>query len=260
MSFMFSMFRQRNNKIWYVIWLVIGTSFVVSGCPFKSGVEGKAWFQSALKYDQARSKMFANDAAKKGTAIQDFTRMCKIKQKFLRAKQPTETEIISVLRSPNIRFQRVGLAAMSLKPIETDQLIEILFEFLQNTDREFKLYAIYSLEKFTLFPESKKDSLGKRLIKIIKDEKDKGVSIEEFSLLAKVPSKETVLFLTEQLMKEGKENFIFRYPAFRALKEMGDSYYNKAAEYVNEHGSPELKKELLESEKFWEKNINNEKK
>jgi hypothetical protein len=28
-----------------VIWLVVGLSLFISGCPFKSGVEGKAWFQ-----------------------------------------------------------------------------------------------------------------------------------------------------------------------------------------------------------------------
>ena len=88
--------------------------------------------------------------------------------------------------------------------------------------------------------------MGKQLLKIIKNEEENELSIEGFLLLAKFPSKEAALFLTEQLMKEGKENRTFRYSAFRALKEMGDSYYDEAAEYVNTHGSPEIKKELLE--------------
>ena len=234
-----------------MIWFVIGISLFISGCPFKSGVEGKAWFRYASKYDQARNIAIANAAAEKETAMEDLARMDKPKQKFLRAKQPTETEIISVLRSPNRRFQRVGLAAMSLKPIETDQLIDILFEFLQDQDPEFRWYAIVSLEKFTKFPESKKVSLGKQLLEIIKKEKNKGLSIQKFSLLAKAPSEEAARFLTEQLMKEGEENYLYRNFAFNALKEMGDSYYEEAAEYVNKHGSPKIKKELLEREKSW---------
>ena len=237
-----------------MIWFVIGISFFISGCPFKSGVEGKAWFRYALKYDQARSKMIANDIAGKKITRQDFFKPSKIGQRFLRARQPTEDEIISVLRSPDRRFQRVGLAAMSLKPIETDQLIDILFEFLQDQDRDFRYYAFSSLDKFTDFPKSKKAALGKQLLEIIKKEKDKGLYIQKFYLLAKVPSEEVSLFLTEQLMKEGeeKENVLLRLVAFKALKEMGDSYYEKAAEYVNKHGSPEIKKELLEREKWWE--------
>jgi hypothetical protein len=241
---------RKINNIWYMIWFVIGVSLFISGCPFKSGVEGKKWFRYASKYDQAWIKTWAS-----GGAIQDYNKTIKIRQKFLREKQPTETEIISVLRSPNRRFQRVGLAAMSIAPIETDQLTEILFEFLQDQDPEFRWYAISSLKKFTQFPESKKADLGKQLLEIIKTKKDNESSIEEISLLAKFPSEEAALFLTEQLMKEGKENRIriFRYVAFRALKEMGDSYYDEAAEYVNKHGSPEIKKELLEQEKLVEK-------
>ncbi len=33
---------------------------------------------------------------------------------------------------------------------------------------------------------------------------------------------------------------------------MSDSYYDEAVEYVNKHGSPEIKNELLEWEKLWE--------
>jgi len=129
---------RKIHKIWYLIGLVVGLSLFLSGCSSKSGVEGKKWFQYASKYDQARSNAIANDLAGKKSAIQDLDKMSKIKWKFLRTKQPTEAEIISVLRSPNRRFQRVGLVAMSLKPIETDQIIGILFEFLRDQDRDFR--------------------------------------------------------------------------------------------------------------------------
>lgn len=232
-----------------MIWFVIGLSLFLSGCPFKSGVERKAWFRYASKYDQAWSKMAAS-----GGALQDYSKVFKMKQKFLRAKQPTETEIISVLRSPNRRLQKVALVAMSIKPIETDQLTDILFEYLQDQDPEFRWYAIDSLDKFTKFPESKKASLGKQLLEIVKNKEQNELFIEEISLLAKFPSEEAAQFLTEQLMKEGKENLIriFRYVAFRTLKEMGNSFYDKAAEYVNKHGSPEIKKELLECEEAFQ--------
>jgi len=242
---------RKIHKIRYVIWLVVGLSLFISGCPFKSGVEGKAWFRYASKYDQARNIAIANAAAKKETFMEDVARMSKPKQKFLRAKQPTETEIISVLRSPNRRFQRVGLVAMCLKPIETDQLIDILFEFLQDQDKDLRWYAVYSLLDFTKFPESKKDSLGRRLLGIIKSEKDLELFIKKFTLLAKFPSEEAALFLTEQLIKEGKENYLYRNFAFNALKKMGNTYYDQAAEYVKNHGSSEIKEEFLEREKSW---------
>jgi len=244
---------RKIHRIWYVICLVAGISLLITIYPFKFGVEGKAWFRYALKYDQARSKMIANDIAGKKITRQDFFKPSKIGQRFLQARQPTEDEIISVLMSPNRRFQRVGLAAMSLKPIETDQLIDILFEFLRDQDPEFRWYAMTSLDKFTKFPESRKADLGKQLLEIIKKEKDKGLYIQEFSLLAKAPSEEAALFLTEQLMKEGEENYLYINFAFNALKMMGDSYYDEAAEYVNTHGSPEIKKELSEREISWEK-------
>ena len=248
------MFRQRNKKIWYLIWLVVGLSLFNSGCPFKSGVEGKVWFQYASKYDQARNIAEANAAAK-GPTMEGVAKMSKIKQKFLRAKQPAETEIISVLRSPNRRFQKVALVAMSLKPIETDQLTDILFEFLRDQEPEFRWYAMLSLDKFTKFPESRKADLGKQLLEIIKNEKEDVLPLpQRFTILAKFPSEEAALFLTEQLMKEGKERriLIFRLMAFKALKKMGDSYYDQAAQYVNKHGSSEIKKELLERENFYE--------
>jgi HEAT repeat protein len=246
------MFRQRNNKIWYVIWFVIGISLFISGCPFKSGVEGKAWFRYASEFDQARDIAMANDAAKKGTANEDLAKMDKLKQKFLRAKQPTETEIITVLKSPNRRFQKIGLVAMSLKPIETEQLTEILFGLLQDNDFYFRVDALYALKKFTKFPDSKKVDLRKQLLEIIKNEKAKGILLDEFYLLAKFPSEEAALFLTEQLMKEGKENYLYRNIACNALKRMGDSYYDQAAEYVDKHGSPEIKEELWEREEAWD--------
>jgi len=240
---------RKINKIWSVIWLVIGLSIFISGCPFKSGVEGESWFRCASEFDQARSKLIANEVAGKKSAIQDISKMSQIKQKFLRAKQPTETEIISVLRSPNRRFQRVGLVSMSLKPIETYQLIDILFDFFQDQDRDYRWYAVDAFLDFTNIPESKKNSLRKRLLETIKSEKNQELFIKKFSLFAKFPSKEAALFLTEQLMKEGKENRLYRSFAFRTLKKMGDSYYDEAAEYVNKHGSPEIKKELLKLKK-----------
>jgi HEAT repeat protein len=195
--------------------------------------------------------MIANAAAKKESFIQDYTKMSKMQQRFLRARQPTETEIISVLRSPNRRFQRVGLAAMSLKPIETDRLTDILFEFLQDRDRDFRLYAVFSLKEFKKFPESSKDALGKQFLEIITREKDIEVLSREIRLLAKFPSEAAVPYLTEQLTKEGENNRLLRYAAFEALKGMGNPFYDKAAEYVNNHGSPEIKKELSKRENFW---------
>jgi hypothetical protein len=243
---------RKINNIWHTIWLVIGISLFILGCPFKSGVEGKAWFRYASKYDQTRSKTIANAAAKKEGFLQDITEMEKIKQSFLRARQPTETEMIFVLRSPDRRFQRVGLVAMSLKPIETDQLTDILFEFLQDQDKEFRWYAVSSLEDFTKISESKKAGLGKQLLGIIKNESDQEILIRKFSLFAKFPCKEAVPFLTEQLMKEGRGNYLVRHFAFTTLKKMGNSFYDEAADYVNNHGSPETKKDLLDLENNWE--------
>ena len=243
---------RKINNIFYISGFVIGISLFISGCLFKSGVENKAWFKYASKHDQVSSKRVETNADEK-EIMQRYAATSKIEQKFLRAEQPTEAEIISVLRSPNRRFQRVGLAAMSLKPIETDQLIGILFEFLQDQDRDFRYYTIASLKRFTEFPESRRSELGKQLLEIIKNEKDQGIFFGEILLLAQFPSEEAAGFLTEQLMKEGKENSMIRELAFSMLKQMGDSFYNKAAEYVKNNGSPEIKKELLERENQWKR-------
>jgi len=242
---------RKIHKIWYVIWLVVGLSPFISGCPFKSWVERKAWFKFASEYVEASRETIAKDMP----TMKDFTKMKQLKHKFLQIRQPTEKEIISVLRSPNRRFQRVGLAAMSLKPIETEKLIDILFEFIQDQEPEFRCYAFLSLDEFTKFPESRKADLGEQLLEIIKNEKDDALPLpQRFTILAKFPSEEAAQFLTEQLMKEGKERriLIFRLMAFKALKAMGNSYYDQAAQYVNKHGSPEIKEELLEREKFYE--------
>jgi hypothetical protein len=223
---------------------------VLSGCSVKSGVERKAWFKYASKYDQAMAMMWES-----GGDLEYYGKGLKIKQKYLRATQPTETEIISILRLPNRSFQRVALVAMSLKPIETDQLIDVLFEFLQDQDLYFRWYAMTSLDKFKKFPESRKAYLGEQLLEIVKKEKDDAFPLPmRFTLLARFPSEKVTVFLTEQMMREGKENRdrVFRYAAFIALKEMGDSYYGQAAEHVNKHGGPEIKKELLNNEKWWE--------
>ena len=79
---------RKINKLLYIICFVIGISILFLGCSFKSGVEKKAWFRYASKYDQAMSKVEAS-----GGASQDQYKMEKIGQKFLQAKQPTETEM-----------------------------------------------------------------------------------------------------------------------------------------------------------------------
>jgi hypothetical protein len=236
---------RKTNHVWYAVWFAIGVSLFVSGCPSKSGVEGKAWFRYASKYDQARSIMIANMAADPNRFKQDYTEVWKMQQKLLQAKQPTETEIVSVLRSPDKRFQRVGLAAMSLKPIEIDMVTDVLFEFLQDQNRDFRLYAVFSLSEFKGFPEPRKVILGKQLLEIIRKEKDVELLSREMLLLGRFPSEDAAQYLTERLVKEGEDNRGIRWSAFIALKKMGDSYYDTAAEYVKEHGSPEIKKELL---------------
>ncbi len=238
---------RRSNKIWQ-IWSIVGISLFVLGCPLKSGVEKEEWFRLASKYDQALSEMWASEGD-----LKDFNEVSEISQKFLYAKQPAETEIIFLIQSPNRKFQRICLAAMSLKPIETDQMTNILFEFLQDHDPIFRWYAVRSLGKLSRFPESKKAELGKQLLEIVKTKKENELIIEDISLLGKFPSNETAFFLTKQLMKEGEEKSmrIFRLAAFRALKEMGNSYYDGASEYVKNHGSSEIRNELSELEKSW---------
>ncbi|MFA5554745.1 MAG: hypothetical protein WCZ89_01425 [Phycisphaerae bacterium] len=236
---------RKINTTKYMVWFVFGISFFINGCLFKTGVEGKNWFKYASKYDQAFRKMQADGI------LDDYNKMRKIEDKFLQTEPPTEDEILFVLKSPDRRLQRVGLVAMYLKPIETDQLLDILFEFLKEQDLEFRWYAAHSLAKFTNFSESKRADLGQKLLETINSRKYKEVAVQEMFLLAKFPSEEAAFMLARQLMKEGKEHKSFRYGAFRALKQMGDSYFTKATEYVNKNGSPEIKEELLEWENLW---------
>lgn len=64
--------------------------------------------------------------------------------------------------------------------------------------------------KFSKFPESTRAERGEQLLEIIKSRAGKELSFEEMLVLAKFPSKEAAQFLTEQLLKEGKENKVFR--------------------------------------------------
>ncbi|OHB51602.1 MAG: hypothetical protein A2Y12_01795 [Planctomycetes bacterium GWF2_42_9] len=182
--------------------------------------------------------------------------MNKIKHNFLRTSPPKESEIMWVFMSPNRELQKIGLAAMSLRPIETERIQRTLIEFLQDPNFYFKEYAFLSLNKFKENPADKNDAVRKRLLEIIKNEEGKGkgkgnISFREFLLLAKFPSQETALFLQDQLMKEGQENKIYRIAAFSALKKMGEPYFTKVLEYVKNHSTPEMKKELLERENTW---------
>lgn len=242
---------RKTNNILCMIGFFIGISLFTSGCLCKSGVESEEWFKYAAKYDLARNELMKNAENNEPTFLTDFSKMSKTKQKFLRAEQPSEETIISVLKSKDKKTQRIGLAAMSLKPIGTEQIIDILIEFLRDDDWYLKNYAYLSLDQVTNFPESKKPQLEKQLLEIIKNEILKGkegIAFSEFSLLAKVPSRETSLFLTEHLMKEGKENVYNRLGAYTALKEMGEPYYSQAAEYVKNNGSPSIKSEFLDWE------------
>jgi hypothetical protein len=237
------------NRIRYAALCVVGISLILIASPFKSGVEQRAWFQYAIKFDSAGSKMNAN--AENELGLKYFAERRKMQLRFLLAKQPTEDEILSVLTSPDRKLQKVGLIAMSIKPIETDQVIAVLFQFLQDQDRDIRAIAAGSLGGFTQFPESKKAVLGKQLLETITKEENTGVLFVEIPLLGKFPSQEAAAYLTEQLMKEGDDNRIRRYSAGDALKAMGDSFYDKAAEYVKKHGSAEIKKELLNREEYW---------
>ena len=231
--------------------LTIACFLFISGCSDKSDLERKAWFQCVSKYDRAMMQTWESD-----WALKDYSKVLKIKQKYLQISQPSETEIVSVLRSSSRNFQRVALVAMSIKPIETDQMADVLFEFLQDQDPVFRWYTLESLDKFSNFSEIKKADLGEKLVEIVRTRQDDELSPREFTLLANFPSEKAALFLTEQLMREGEERRIstFRYFAFKALKEMGNSYYDKAVKDMYKHGSSEMKKELLVWEKSLEEN------
>ena len=61
---------------------------------------------------------------------------------------------------------------MSIKPIETEQLIDVLFGFIKDQESEFRWYAMIGLDNFTKFPESRKADLGEQLLEIVKTRKD----------------------------------------------------------------------------------------
>jgi len=145
------------------------------------------------------------------------------------------------------------LVAMSIKPIETDQVVDIVFEFVQDPDPVFRWYALESLAKFSTFSEITRAKLGERLLPIVKARKDEDLSPREFALLAKFPSEKTARFLTEQLMRDGEEIRIstLRYAAFRALKEMGAPYYDNAIKEVHTNGAPGIRRRIL----LWEKSL-----
>ena len=234
------------------ILLVVSRAIVlilfVSGCSDKTELEGNAWFRCAEKYDRAMTDMWASDGTMKA-----YNTVSQIKQQYLQTSQPSETELVSMLQSPNRHFQRVALVAMSIKPIDTDQIVDALFKFLQDRDPDFRWYALESLAKFSTFSEITRANLGEKLLQIVKARKDEDLSPREFTLLAKFPSEETARFLTEQLMREGEETRIsmLRYVAFRALREMGAPYYDNAIKEVHTNGAPGIRRSIL----MWEKSL-----
>jgi hypothetical protein len=243
---------KKNIEICSAISLFIGLSLFASSCRAKPNIEKTVWFQRASQYDQARTRMLKNIGTSEEKFVNDFFETDKRKQQYLQAKQPTEEEIVSVLRSPNIRVQRVGLAAMSLRPIETAQVRNILFEFITHPDRDFRLYVVFSLEEFKS-PSLQSTELEQQLLELLKAEGDAEVLFQGIPLLGKFHIEEAVPYLTDQLMKEGDENVIFRFAAFVALKEMGEPYYAKAADYINRYGSSEVRKDLSDREHWWKK-------
>ena len=242
----------------------------VSGCSDKPELEGDAWFRCAEKYDRVMTDMWASGGTVKAyntvlqikqqylqtsqpSEIELLSMLLQIEQQYLQTSQPSETELVSMLRSPNRHFQRVALVAMSIKPIETDQVVDIVFEFVQDPDPVFRWYALESLAKFSTFSEITRAKLGERLLPIVKARKDEDLSPREFALLAKFPSEKTARFLTEQLMRDGEEIRIstLRYAAFRALKEMGAPYYDNAIKEVHTNGAPGIRRRIL----LWEKSL-----
>lgn len=234
--------------------LLIGVFLFISGCTAKPAVEKERWFIYASKYDCERNTLIVTGDMKY------FGGMDKNRKRFLQSTQPTESEIVSVLKSTDRKFQKVGLAALSLKPVETNEVLNLLIGFLQDPNFYFKEYACSALDEFIEFPESRKAELSKELLKIIKIENEKGkhgIAFQEFSLLAKCPSHEAAQFLSDQLIIEGKENKIPRLAAFRALQTMGNPYYGQAAEYVKNNGSAEIQKEFLDRQNFYNDPNNN---
>jgi hypothetical protein len=199
-------------------------------------------------------KMIQNDLAGKNRALKDWAGMSKMAQKFRGGAQPTEDEIVSLLSSPDRNLQRVALAAMSLKPIETDRLIDVLFGFLDDGDYYFKAYALAALDEFTDFPQSQKPELGRRLLQIVRSRPRDDLMPEEVLLLARFPSQEAAVFLTDILITEGSDRRtqLFRFVAFKTLKQMGDSYYDQAAACADQLCTPQIKEELLDWESVWQ--------
>ncbi len=245
--------KSQNSVIAYTlitIALAIFAFVIIFFKPFVQGIQGARWFSTASEYEQALNKMWAS-----GGALEDFAEVRKKQKLLLKRKLPSEKIIINILESPNREIQKTGLAGMSLKPVETEKVMDILIEFLQDDDIECRYYATKSLNAFKEFPEPRRESLGNLFLEIIKKEEEgQSIPIEGYSLLAKCPSKNTAQFLTEKLMLDGEDRntLISRLFAFSALKEMGESYYSQAVEYVNEHGSKDIKKKLLEQEKAWQ--------
>ena len=141
---------------------------------------------------------------------------------------------------------------MAIQPVQTDKVTEILIESLKDQEWYYKRYALFALEDYECFSEHKKAIWGAKLLEIICNEEDEGISIREYSLLAKFPSEEAAQFLAEQLLKEGEKEKTRRQFAYHALRDMGSEFSEKSLAHVDLHASPEMKKEILKLEEIWE--------
>ncbi|MCE5186154.1 MAG: HEAT repeat domain-containing protein [Planctomycetaceae bacterium] len=230
--------RLRCPNVWFAAAILF-----FCGCPSESK---PAWFKCASRYVTAQRELAAS-----GGAWDKAAKVIRFSRDYLNAKQPTEAEILSALSSPDQDVQIAGLAAMSIKPIETDRVAKSLFEFLHKEDPEPRWSAVRALNRFGGFSETVKKDLGPQLLEQLKTQNK--IDTMEMYLLRKFPSESSAQFLTENLMKEGDASGVktLRYAAFRALKEMGEPYYKDAISYVNVHGSTELKEQIRAWEQAW---------
>ncbi len=229
-----------------VVWstgFVLGMFLSLCGCSRRSDVENTDWFKCAQKYDKAYSKMLME--MDRETLEKDLMdEVSKLREKFLQSRQPEQSEIVSVLRSPSRKLQRIGLAAMSLRLAQTDEVVEILFEFLQGQNREFRWYAVHALGELRPLEEAKRASWGRQLLEITRRERDVQIQMKEIFLLGELGCEEAIPFLTEQLMKEGEEYFGLRVVAYLSLWKMGGPFYDKVANY----SSAEIRKAVEDLE------------
>jgi len=193
-----------------------------------SFMEKPAWFKYAKEYLEANEQMQASRGKANDTLWRYFLISNEAMKKFLECPQPSALEINMYLKSDKYFEKKVGLAAMSLRPIENKMVVEQLIRFLGSEDRDSRIYASLALKKMN--PESYA-FYESQIYQYSLREKDETVLMSEILILGILNNPRYLPLFVKFLQGD---SITLRLSAYNALKIMGEAYLDEVIDSLKE--------------------------